>query len=46
MGTLIGGGSATSSLWSQHWVFWVGPIVGGVLAELIYDACILKTSKL
>lgn len=45
IGTLIGGGSVTSSLWSQHWVYWVGPVVGGVLAALIYDALILKPSK-
>ena len=45
IGTLIAGGNATSSLWSQHWVYWVGPVVGGVLAALIYDAFILKPSK-
>ena len=45
LGTLIGGGSATSSLWSQHWVYWVGPVADGVLAALIYDAFILKSSK-
>ncbi len=45
IGTLIAGGRATSSLWSQHWVYWVGPVVGGVLAALIYDTFILKPSK-
>jgi len=45
IGTLIAGGSATWSLWSQHWVYWVGPTVGGVLAAFIYDGLILKPSK-
>lgn len=40
IGTLLGGGSATSSLWSQHWVYWVGPIAGGLIAAFIYDAFI------
>ncbi len=41
IGTLIGGGDATSALWSQHWVYWVGPVVGAVIAGLIYDALIM-----
>ncbi len=45
IGTLVGGGSATSALWSQHWVYWVGPIVGATLAAMMYDALILKPSK-
>ncbi len=40
IGTLIGGGTATASLWSQHWVYWVGPVVGAVLAAFIYDSLI------
>lgn len=45
IGTLIGGGNATSSLWSQHWVYWVGPVVGALLAAFIYDGLILKPPK-
>ncbi len=45
IGTLIGGGSATSSLWSQHWVYWAGPIGGALLAAMIYDAFILRPAK-
>lgn len=39
-GTLIGGGNATAGLWSQHWVYWLGPILGGLLAALIYEVLI------
>lgn len=42
IGTLIGGGNATSMLWSQHWVYWVGPIVGALAGTFFYDALILK----
>ncbi len=42
LGTLIGGGSATSSLWSQHWVYWVGPVLGAVICGLLYDALIIQ----
>jgi glycerol uptake facilitator-like aquaporin len=28
--------------WSQLVVYWVGPIVGAVLAALLYDALILE----
>lgn len=42
IGTLIGGGSATSSLWGQHWVYWVGPVIGAVLGAIVYEAAILK----
>jgi len=45
IGTLIGGGQATSSLWSQHWVYWVGPVFGALLAAVIYDTLILDRSK-
>lgn len=45
IGTLIGGGSATSGLWSQHAVYWIGPVLGGIIAALVYDICILKPRR-
>ena len=24
------------AVWSQHWVYWVGPLAGGILAALLY----------
>lgn len=42
IGTLIGGGSATSSLWAQHWVYWVGPVIGAVLGAMVYEMAILR----
>jgi MIP family channel proteins len=31
------GPAIASSTWDYHWVYWVGPVVGGVLAALVYD---------
>lgn len=28
--------SVYQNVWTSHWVFWVGPLAGGVLAPLIY----------
>lgn len=41
LGTLVGGGAITSDLWSQHWVYWVGPILGAVVAAFFYDGLIM-----
>lgn len=45
IGTLIGGGTATQGLWSQHAVYWIGPVLGAIVAALVYDICILKPRR-
>ncbi|MFQ5693309.1 MAG: MIP/aquaporin family protein [Nitrospinota bacterium] len=33
------GPAVASGYWSAHWVYWVGPILGGILAAVIYKIC-------
>ena len=41
LGHLIGGGQMTLDLWSQQWVYWTGPLAGGLLAAGVYESVIL-----
>ncbi len=41
-GTLLGGLGDTSDLWSQHWIYWLGPIIGAVLAGVAYDKFLME----
>jgi MIP family channel proteins len=34
--SLAGEGSSSASLWSTHWIYWVGPIIGATLAAFTY----------
>jgi aquaporin Z len=34
--SLVEGGPG-SSLWTTHWIYWVGPIIGAILAAVIYQ---------
>ena len=41
-GTLLGGLGDTADLWPQHWVYWLGPVVGALLAAFVYDKFIME----
>lgn len=38
------GPALVSNLWENHWVYWVGPMIGGLVAGVIYRF-VLKSSK-
>lgn len=29
--------------WSNHWIYWVGPFIGGALAALIYEYMVIPS---
>lgn len=33
------GPAAVAHVWKHHWIFWVGPITGALLATAIYTLC-------
>jgi glycerol uptake facilitator-like aquaporin len=39
------GPALASSHWNNHIVYWVGPLIGGALAGLIYGRFLIKESK-
>ncbi|MBI3736245.1 aquaporin, partial [Candidatus Sumerlaeota bacterium] len=41
LGPAIAGGRG----WGTHWVYWVGPIAGALIARLIYDHLILEPEQ-
>ena len=32
-------------VWTKHLVYWIGPILGGILAALVYKSCFLEEQK-
>lgn len=39
------GPALVGNVWSAEWVYWVGPIVGAVLAALVYNYLLLDDSR-
>ncbi|KAM3935132.1 aquaporin-2-like [Leptodactylus fuscus] len=39
------GPSAITGVFKDHWVFWIGPIVGGILASIIYNFVLYPHNK-
>jgi len=39
------GPALVSSHWSNHMVYWIGPLIGGALAGVIYGRFLIKESK-
>lgn len=38
------GPALVSGDWTDHWVYWVGPLIGGGLAGYIYENCFIVRS--
>jgi MIP family channel proteins len=39
------GPALASAHWANHYVYWVGPMLGGALAGVIYGRCLIKGDK-
>jgi MIP family channel proteins len=38
------GPAAVGGFWANHWIYWVGPLVGGAIAGLLYSTFFLRRS--
>jgi len=38
------GPALVAGAWDNHWIFWVGPLIGGGLAALVYEFLFLRRS--
>ncbi|MBI2170237.1 MAG: aquaporin [Actinobacteria bacterium] len=36
------GPALVEGFWDNHWVYWVGPVAGGIVAGVLYDLVILR----
>jgi glycerol uptake facilitator-like aquaporin len=36
------GTAAVGGYWDNHWIYWVGPLIGAGLAALVYSSVFLK----
>ena len=39
------GPALVSGSWTRHWIYWVGPVAGGVVAASVYDVAILRRRR-
>ena len=39
------GPALISGEWADHWIYWVGPILGGVLAGVIYQVVFINRPR-
>ncbi|KAM8975585.1 aquaporin-5-like [Pelodytes ibericus] len=39
------GPAAITGIFTDHWVFWIGPLIGGILASLIYNLILFPHNK-
>lgn len=39
------GPALAAGAWDHHWIFWVGPLVGGALAALVYEFLFLRRAE-
>ena len=39
------GPAVVASEWSDHWVYWVGPLIGGVLASVVYQVVFIRRAE-
>ncbi|HEY3170124.1 MAG TPA: MIP family channel protein [Thermoanaerobaculia bacterium] len=38
------GPAAVGGFWANHWIYWVGPLVGGAIAGILYSTFFLRRS--
>lgn len=36
------GPALAGGFWDDHWVYWVGPVAGGIVAAVVYDLALLR----
>ena len=34
-----------ANVWADHWVYWLGPLIGAALAALIYEFAFLQREE-
>ncbi len=39
------GPALAAGVWDNHWIYWIGPLVGAALAALIYEFVFLRSEK-